>query len=48
LQRADAALELVAVAGVLVDLPGPEQLVADLQGGLAELLVGGQAVGRGP
>src|SRR5207249_7565459 len=44
-QRPDAALELVALAGVLEDLPGPEQLLADLQGGLAELLVGGQALG---
>src|SRR4051812_5103518 len=30
-QRADATLELLAVAGVLVDLPAPEQLLADPQ-----------------
>ena len=44
-QLADAALELGSVAGVLKDLPGPEQLLADSQAGLAEILLGGEAVG---
>jgi hypothetical protein len=42
---ADAALELGAVGGVLVDLSGPEQLVADVQAGFAEFLFGGETVG---
>ena len=45
LQYADAAFELGAVAGVRVDLPGPEQLLADLQAGLADLFVAGAAFG---
>jgi hypothetical protein len=44
-QHADAALENCAVAGVLKDLPGPEQLVADPQAGFAEFLLGGEPVG---
>ena len=46
-QRADAALEFTAVAGVLVDLPRPEQLRADAQPVLAEFVLGGEAVGVG-
>jgi hypothetical protein len=45
MQLADAALELGAVSGVLVDLPRPEQLVADVQARLAEFLLGGETVG---
>ncbi len=45
LQRPDAALELRAVAGVLEDLPRPEQLVADSEAVLAELFVDAAAFG---
>jgi len=44
-QFADAALEVGAVAGVLVDLPCPEQLLADPQPVLTEFLFGREAVG---
>ena len=46
-QPADAELQFAAVAGVLVDLPRPEQLVADPQAVLAELVLGAEAVGVG-
>src|SRR5439155_17964990 len=46
-QRADAELELAAVAGVLEDFPGPEQLLADAQARLAEGLLGCESVGVG-
>jgi hypothetical protein len=41
------ALQFAALAGVLVDLPRPEQLVADAQAVLAELFLGAEAVGVG-
>jgi hypothetical protein len=44
-QGSHAALELGSVAGVLVDLPHPEQLLADPQPGFAEGLLGGEAFG---
>ena len=37
----------MAVAGVLEDLPGPEQLLADVQPRLAERLLAGEALGVG-
>jgi hypothetical protein len=46
-QRADAPLELWAIAGVLVDLPRPEELLADPQAVLGELLFDAKAVGVG-
>src|SRR4051812_46111810 len=46
-QRADAATQLGAVAGVLVDLPAPEQLLTDLEAGLAEGLLGSESLGMG-
>jgi hypothetical protein len=46
-QRADAALELAAVGGVLVDLPRPKQLLAGSEAVLAEFLLGGEPVGVG-
>src|SRR5439155_17954408 len=45
LQLPDAALELGAVAGVRVDLPCPEQLVADAQASLPDLFVAAAALG---
>lgn len=45
LQRSDAPLELCALTGVLEDLPRPEDLVADPEAVLAELLVGAAALG---
>jgi hypothetical protein len=44
-QPQDAALQLGALAGVLVDLPRPEQLVADAEAVLAEFALGAEAVG---
>jgi hypothetical protein len=44
-QGSHAALELGSVAGVLVDLPHPKQLLADPQPGFAEGLLGGEAFG---
>ena len=38
-----AAREFLAVAGVRVDLPGPEQLLADGEAGLPDLLVAAAA-----
>jgi hypothetical protein len=46
-QCADAPLELGAVAGVLVDLPAPEQLLADFETVLGELLLGAEPFGVG-
>lgn len=46
LQQPDAALELGVLAGMRVDLPGPEQLLADGQAGLAEVLVAAAAFGK--
>jgi hypothetical protein len=45
LQRADTPLELVALAGVLEDLPGPEQPLADSQAGFAKFLLDAAAFG---
>jgi hypothetical protein len=45
LQQPHATLELLAVAGVLEDLPRPEQLLADGQAGLAELTLDAAAFG---
>ena len=45
LQMADRALELAAVMGVLVDLPGAEHALAELEAVLAELFLGGEAFG---
>lgn len=45
LQQPHAVLEFVAVCGVLVDLPGPEQFVADLQAGFADLFLEAAALG---
>jgi hypothetical protein len=39
------ACELAAVVGVLVDLPGPEDALAQAQAVLAELFLGGHAFG---
>jgi hypothetical protein len=44
-QLVDAAFELCAVACVLMDLSCPEQLVADPEACLVEVLFGGEAVG---
>jgi hypothetical protein len=44
-QCANAALELAALAGVLKDPPCPEQLGADPQAVLAELLVNAEPFG---
>ncbi|MDP8909659.1 MAG: hypothetical protein M3N47_11220 [Chloroflexota bacterium] len=44
-QGAGAARELGLVAGVLVDLPGPEQLLADPEARLAEVFFGGETFG---
>src|ERR1044072_3375259 len=44
-QLAGTALEVGAVAGVLVDLPGPEQLLADPEARFAEVFLGREAVG---
>src|SRR5687768_6135914 len=46
-QPQHAALQFAAVAGVLVDLPRPEELVADPEAVLAEFLLGAEAVGVG-
>src|SRR5687768_13475335 len=41
-QQPNAATELAPLAGVLVDLPGPEQLRADPKARLSELALGGE------
>src|SRR6266545_1218939 len=44
-QRPHAPLELATVAGVLEDLPGPEELRADPEAVLGELALGAEPVG---
>lgn len=46
-QRADAPLELLAVAGVLVDLPALEQLFTGPEPVLTEGLLGAEPFGVG-
>jgi hypothetical protein len=46
-QQPNAALQLAPLAGVLVALPGPEQLRADRQARLSELALGGETFGVG-
>ena len=47
LQATDDALELATVAGVLEGLPGKEQLIADLQPDLTELVLSADPVDLG-
>src|SRR5687768_7546832 len=46
-QQPNAATELAPLAGVLVDLPGPERLRADPKARLSELALGGETFGVG-
>ena len=46
-QPLDSELELAAVVGVLVDLPGPEHALADREACVAELGFGAGSLGLG-